>query len=842
MSYAKLLYQLPSARLRDIVRRRARTIRTFPHVHDKRQLCTFLAEALCASTSIGEALAATDRLQLQVLTFAIIQGGSVTFDALIAQMGESSRERLWSAVTDLESLGLVVLTPNALSAERTGRDREIYVPGPVRTHTPLPLPLRRTLPSALENYDPAVIGVIYQTLGLPADEAKTRAARIARITDTLTAYGKAHEIVVGLGEPAISTLEYIVSLGGATTLSQLALRLDSRQRNQLYSYDWAKRWHLGNPRNPVEELLARGLLVFDGAVGWGYGHILVPGNVLAVLTGRPLFAGGAAQTPEWVTLAAAGTPVRRHDSLCRDVAYLMGFLGRTDAVRTSKGNIHRTVLKSLAKGLSVPSPEYAGFVYALARESDLIGPQGRSAFYEVTEQGIAWLDLSLGEQLRTLYEVWRVQTTWLENSEDPLTESTPFYDSDDTRAFRDCGASLLRELHEQQPERLASIRSLAARAEFRWWVRFPSGRGAADEKASTDEGETQTSSQRLLERLFVGSLHWLGLTEVVDAGKSGAFIRLSDRGLAVLGSGDAETMDDSHTVDRFIVQPNLEIFAPPNLSPRLLYRLFRIAEPSSRAGSILSLTSDTLRRALDRGETAESILALFREYSQTGVPQNVEYLINEVGGKHGHIHIGQAGLYIQVADPVLLKEIKAQKKLNIHFRRQLTDTVALVTGDSVDSILKHLRQAGYLPVSDEDQRDVVPALSHMTRTYKSPVRPAKNSAEPRVDWEGVAADDGTPWDQPESHEGIERPATAAKMRELMARAARSGLVLVIRYQPDARAGSTERKIEPIGLAGSLLRAFDRTKGAAVLFNVRYITSVWTTGETFDKPGEGSGEG
>ena len=69
---------------------------------------------------------------------------------------------------------------------------------------------------------------------------------------------------------------------------------------------------------------------------------------------------------------------------------------------------------------------------------------------------------------------------------------------------------------------------------------------------------------------------------------------------------------------------------------------------------MLALSRDTLRRALDRGETCDSILAFLNEYSQTRVPQNVEYLIREVGGKHGHIRIGQAGLYMVVNDPMLL--------------------------------------------------------------------------------------------------------------------------------------------------------------------------------------------
>lgn len=829
MSYAKLLYTLPTDRLREVVQRRARTIRAIPPFRDKRHLCEFLADALSAPPSIGDALEATDRLQLQILTFAIVEGGTVTFDALVARMGEEARKRIWTAANELESLGLVVLTRVQVSSEHLGSDRALFVPGAVRIHTPLPLPLRRMLPSAMQNYDVPTIGVIYQTLGLPAGEATTKAARIDRITEVLTDTERVRNVLTGLDQATVAMLNHVVQRGGAMTLSEIALRLDSRQRNQLYSYDWSRRWYHGKPRNAVEELLARGILIFDGAVGWGYGHILVPGNVLSALTGKPLFAGSAVDVPAWETLPAEGAAIHRHDSLCRDVAYLMGFLGRTEATRTSKGTIHRNVLKSLAKGLTEPTTDYAHFVYAIAREADLIGPQGRGALYDVTEQGIAWLDLPVEQQLRSLYEVWRVQAAWSENSQDPLTDSVPFYAADETRALRECGVTLCRELYSERPNDLASIRSLAAGAEFRWWSRFaPSEADEADELAGQS-----SSAEQYLSRLLAGSLYWLGLTEKAEANGS-MFVRTSDRGAATLGFRDSAPVTVHQTIDRFVLQPNLEIYAPPNLLPSLLYRLFRIAEPSSRGGSLLTLSADTLRRALDRGETSDSILELFRAHSQTGVPQNVEYLINQVGGMHGHIHIGQAGLYIQVSDPVLLKEIQAQKKLNIHVRRQLTDTVALVTGDSVDAILKQLRQAGYLPVSDEDRHaPTTPAAAK--HPYKPPVVARKQSVQsaPHLDWDAIAAEDGQRWDEPQQAVPIERAATEAQARQLLDRAAKERLVVAVRYQPDARAPSDEREIEPIGVAGSLLRAYDRGKRAPVLFNVRYITSIRTTGERFD---------
>ncbi len=832
MTYAKLLYQLPVDRLREIIRRRSRALRTIPRIEGKRELCQFLAEALSAPASVTDALRGTDFLQLQILTFAITQGGTVTFDMLAAQLGEDARQRLWTAANELEACGLLLLTHFAHETRVVGSDRALFVPGAVRETTPLPLPLRHTLPKALDLYDASIVGVLYQTLGLPSSTT-TKTARMNAISEMLTDTECVQAVVAGLTDTDRAVLQYVLDNGGATSLSQLAQRLDSRHRNQLYSYDWAMRWYHGKPRNPVEELLTRGLLIMDGAVGWGYGHILIPGNVLAAITGRPLFAGGAARMPEWETIQASTAAVRKHDSLCRDIAYLMGFLGRTEATRTSKGNIHRTVLKNLAKSLTVSSPEYAAFVYAIARESDLIAPQGRQSMYDVTEQGLAWLEMPVEEQLKNLYSVWRVQTAWSEIADDPLTEGATFYFAEETRSYRECAASLLKELRHDRPGELASLDSLTARAQFKWWSRFP--RGTATEELNEGAG---TVAGRVLDQIIAGSLHWMGLTDVVTGSQGGvAYVRLSERGNTALGGEESASTEGMQTVDTFIVQPNLEIYTPPNLSPSLLYRLFRIAEPSSRAGSLLVLTKETLRKALDRGETADGILALFRERSQTGVPQNVEYLINEMGGKHGHIHIGQAGIYIQVSDPMLLKEIQAQKKLNIHFRRQLTDTVALVTGDSMDSILKQLRQAGYLPVSDEEKHASAITIRPPKHPYQPPpvVKSKQADTEGRIDWKAVEAEEGEPWDHPavESAPLLQTDAPL-ELRKLIMRSIDERLCLSICYQPDARASTAEREVEPIGFAGSLLRAYDRGKLSNILYNIRYITYARATGERFEK--------
>jgi hypothetical protein len=840
MAYAQLLYHLPSGRLREIVRRRAATLRGIPRIADKRALAGFLAEALSNPHSIAEALDHTDLLQLQVLIFAIAKGGEIPFEAVAAEAGEGTGEGLREAINGLEALGLALWTG---PEER----RVIFIPPAVRQHTPLPLPLRCQLTRSLQQYNVETVARIHETLGLPKEAVSSKEARARAIVRELTDPAKLRAQMATLPASAKSVLDFMLRKGGAASLYELAGSLDARHRNQLYSYDWSRRWAQGSPRNPVEELLARGLIVLEGTIGWGYGHILVPGDLLYILQARSFFPDGSRGIPPWDTVPA-GTAVHRHGTLCRDVAYLLGYLGRAEAARTGKGTIHRSVLKAVAKGLTVPSPVYAGFVYALSREADLIAPQGRNNLYDITRQGLAWLELDGEAQLRMLYDVWRAQIAWSEPlPEDPLQDGTGYYHADAVRAYRDSVITLLMDLARERPCELASLASLTARAQFCWWSRFPIGpdvmKNAAPQEMDSEvdmvSGEGNGSLE-IVRRIAAGSLYWLGLTELhASAEGEPTYAALSPRGRRLFLKEARDGEQVAAAVDTFVVQPNHEIYAPPHLNPRLLYRLFRVAEPTG--SGMLALSRDMLRRAFDRGETAKELLRFLREHSQTGVPQNVEYLINEIGGKHGHIRVGQAGLYMQVDDPVLLKELKAQKKLNIRFRAQIADTVALITGDSVEAVLKQLRQAGYFPVAAEDpskngSSPAAPKAFGTRPAHPPPARDLKatpDDVETRIDWAAIAREDGQSW-EPEAKRATAAPSALGmeEVREMAKKAIKEHLCIEIRYQPLAQQPASERVIEPRDLSGTMLRAYCRSRQGSAMFNIRYIRSARLTGETF----------
>src|SRR5581483_3002940 len=114
--------------------------------------------------------------------------------------------------------------------------------------------------------------------------------------------------------------------------------------------------------------------------------------------------------------------------------------------------------------------------------------------------------------------------------------------------------------------------------------------------------------------------------------------------------------------------------------PSTLFHLLMVTDVPAKGatGNVVTLTRDSLRRAFDHGLSGKDLIEFLQAHGRTGIPQNVEYLINEVAGKHGHIHIGRAKMYVQVDSPLVLKELQARRELKGYFVRALSDTVAIL--------------------------------------------------------------------------------------------------------------------------------------------------------------------
>jgi Helicase conserved C-terminal domain len=149
-------------------------------------------------------------------------------------------------------------------------------------------------------------------------------------------------------------------------------------------------------------------------------------------------------------------------------------------------------------------------------------------------------------------------------------------------------------------------------------------------------------------------------------------------------------------------------------------RLSAMADRASTGGAATwRIDATTLRRALDTGETGESLLAFLNAHSQTPVPPALEYLLTDTQRRHGRIRLGQAATYLR-GDPAVVAELArsaAGRRLDL---RELAPGV-LVTQRDQEEVLAALRRAGESPLAE------APDGSPLTQTAK----PVRHTTHPR---------------------------------------------------------------------------------------------------------------
>lgn len=850
---SEALYGLSTERLRALLRTRKVEPGRLGLSSDKRQLAQALSRELSQPHSVRAAILQCSARALRLLQLLLIGEANhiVPWEMVVEAAGGSGlSEALSEVLTQLEDLGL---------AFRMGEG--VFLPEAVRMHVPASLPDRHPLARCLQAYDVLTLRRLCDRLGLQP-ESETKADVIDAIRAHLLDSKTGLRLVCPLDDEERAVLEYLVQMNGVATALEVASAVLGGRTDDFFRYAWQDRWKQGRERNAVDRLLARGIV---HVVAHGYGFnlfLIIPGDLLRALSGGAdrRFWMGPPTAP--APLPAPPPTVTRHTTLVRDVVSLMAFLAVQEATRTNTGHIHRTSLKNLARTLSLPDERYAGFLYAVCREAHLIAPQGERLVYARTERGEAWLQEDGVAQTHALLAAWKEGTAWAEMYADPLCRSDDYRPEEAVVRMRHAALEILTE---SGAERFLEIGSVADTLAFRYPLLLTH---------SGMFGQDLVPSPAAFVRLLVGEcLFWLGLAELgwpegagtpngvaakTKAGRPGTgrtpargeaaekaappeatAYRLTPLGAFLLGAPGAEAPPETPHEDRFVVQANAEIFVPPYLEPALLYRLLTVTEiPVKGAmGSTVSLTRDSIRRALDKGESTPALLAFLRTHSRTDIPQNVEYLLQEVGGRHGHIHIGRAQMYLQVDSPLLLQELQARRELKPYFVRALSDTIAILQAEDPDKLLRELRKAGYLPVSDdapvEPVRKSVSPPPMILASSRTPAQQSRSevSIDSVLDWQRIAQDDGKPWkpgvvpgDRTERQGTLPNDALRGHkaIRVLLSLAIERRQCVEIAYQGQEDIAPITRIIEPRRLLGGFVNAYCRRNQRHDSFNIERI--------------------
>ena len=169
----------------------------------------------------------------------------------------------------------------------------------------------------------------------------------------------------------------------------------------------------------------------------------------------------------------------------------------------------------------------------------------------------------------------------------------------------------------------------------------------------------------------------------------------------------------------FTILPNLDVIAPPDLNLQHFLQLISFAEIRHiDVMSTLAITHDSLRAAMDQGMKDQAIIEFLEAGCPSGLPETVYHLISECGHRYGEILIGSAGGFINVEDPVLIEDIKANKALTPYIKDIVGGRIVILgQGVDVTQVARELQRMGFMPsVENEHIHPTSEGRLHFTIT------------------------------------------------------------------------------------------------------------------------------
>lgn len=246
---------------------------------------------------------------------------------------------------------------------------------------------------------------------------------------------------------------------------------------------------------------------------------------------------------------------------------------------------------------------------------------------------------------------------------------------------------------------------------------------------------------RQLVGVAIGSLRWLGLTDLGWQGEEATSFRISALGAALLGSGPPP---EEPPPEPLVVQPSFEVLVPAYASPYARFQIGRIADREARAWSAdepverYTLTKRRVQAALDHGIPLDSMLRFLREQSGRELPQNVAATLREWAGQYGQVSLRRAVL-LEAEDAVLLEQIRRDRRVRLPQVEPLTERAWLLREGDAPELAERLRKAGY-GLSGEAEAHGPPLREHdLTVLYAALEFYSHACAELGVEGEASAA-------------------------------------------------------------------------------------------------------
>ncbi|WP_160050016.1 MULTISPECIES: helicase-associated domain-containing protein [unclassified Nocardiopsis] len=285
-------------------------------------------------------------------------------------------------------------------------------------------------------------------------------------------------------------------------------------------------------------------------------------------------------------------------------------------------------------------------------------------------------------------------------------------------------------------------------------------------------------------------------------------------------------------LDYVLVQGDLTAVAPGPLVTGLARELALVADVESTGGAtVYRFSEDSVRRALDAGRGVADITALLERHSRTPIPQALRYLVSDVGRRHGRLRAGTASSYLRCDEPALLEELVSDRRAQDLGLLRLAPTV-VASRVSRAALVERLRQLGYHPVPEGGDGAMRLGRPEARRADPVGVPPGPGEGVQRRETADAAVRALRAGD--EAATAARRPvplpedgppgSRSAAVLEVLAGAAREGRRVWIGYT-DTDGRQVSRIVEPSGVDGGFLTAYDATRAAVHRFAVHRVTAV-----------------
>jgi Helicase conserved C-terminal domain len=268
----------------------------------------------------------------------------------------------------------------------------------------------------------------------------------------------------------------------------------------------------------------------------------------------------------------------------------------------------------------------------------------------------------------------------------------------------------------------------------------------------------------------------------------------------------------------FVIQTDLTAVTAGPLEHTVAAELRMLADQESRGGGgVYRFSANSLRRAFDRGWSAEDVQLWLEQHSTTGVPQPLRYLVGDVARRHGSIRVGPAGSYVRMADQAQAAALLAHPAAADLGLRAVAPEVLVAAVDE-DELVPLLRELGHNPAVENGVGEVVVTQpSGRTTPLPEPDKPVASAA-------AVAADLLA---RERRHPIGGQPASAAPTEGTVAqlRSATGAAVAVRVVYVSADGSRAERELAPLELTAGAVRAVDRASAKIVTIPLARIASV-----------------